>query len=203
MTLSIISSSIGPVSTRPPPHAMEDGMVMDMSFMLGFATTATHTFENAPNLNVIIVPGGLGNLALIQRNDTSIEKFLAERYESTDYILSVCTGAVNLARAGILDNRKATTNKVAWHSVVKYGTNTTWVPSARWVVDGKVWTSSGVAAGMDMTYAFLKHLYGPDTVNPAMDRVEYAPHTDPQWDPFSIVHNVRSTTPPKSVPLII
>jgi hypothetical protein len=44
--------------------------------------------------------------------------------------------------------------------------------------------------GLDMTYAFVKHLYGDELVNTWMNNIEYAPHTDPDWDPFSVVHDV-------------
>jgi len=44
--------------------------------------------------------------------------------------------------------------------------------------------------GMDMTYALLKHMYGRDIMDPLMNRIEYVPHTDPDWDPFSVVHKV-------------
>jgi putative intracellular protease/amidase len=46
-----------------------------------------------------------------------------------------------------LSGRRATTNKARWDWVTEFGSNITWVPSARWVEDGNVWTSSGVAAG--------------------------------------------------------
>ncbi|KAK1763051.1 class I glutamine amidotransferase-like protein [Phialemonium atrogriseum] len=183
MTLATIAHTTGPISSRIPPQRMDDNDSSsprdDFGFMLGPSMLATHTFEDAPALDVIIVPGGLGNSALIQANDTAIESFIARRFTAADYVLSVCTGAVSLARAGVLS---------AW--ATSYGDNVTWVPSARWVEDGKVWTSSGVAAGMDMTYAFLKHLYGTEMLDAVMNGIEYAPHVDPHWDPFSVVHDV-------------
>lgn len=148
ITLAIIAHEIGPVSAKPPPHRMTaDGPLMDLGYMLQPTIMATHTFANAPALDVLLVPGGLGNRVLEQANDTSVEDFVRLRFDQLDYLLSVCTGALSLARAGVLNGRRATTNKSAWDSVVGSGTNVTWVPSARWVVDGKVWTSSGVSSG--------------------------------------------------------
>ncbi|KAK4033772.1 class I glutamine amidotransferase-like protein [Parachaetomium inaequale] len=156
---------------------------------------ATHTFGDAPALDVLFVPGGFGNVALDQANDTSIQTFLRNRFDAVDYLLSVCTGSVFLASSGLLNGHRATTNKMSWDWVTSHGENVTWVPSARWTQDGKIWTSSGVAAGIDMTYAFLKHLYGEDdpVLIRTMNGIEYAPHTDPNWDPFSIVHNRRDS----------
>ncbi|KAH8889102.1 class I glutamine amidotransferase-like protein [Thozetella sp. PMI_491] len=192
LTLSTISYHKGPVSSHPPPHRMGDAAstVMEFGSMIGTSVTATHTFEDAPALDVIIVPGGLGDFTIEQGNDTRMEDFLVRRFDAADYILSVCVGSATLARAGLLEGRRATTNKALWSWAVSHGKNVTWVPSARWVQDGKIWTSSGVAAGIDMTYAFLKHAYGAEIIDGVMNGIEYAPHADPSWDPFSVVHNV-------------
>jgi len=136
------------VTTIPPPHLMaEGGPLMDTGFLLGPTITATHTVNNAPALDILFVPGGEGIVVLEQANDTWVEDFVATRFGQLDYLLSVCTGAAALAKSGVLNGKRATTNKGAWSAVTAFGTNITWVPSARWTQDGNVWTSSGVAAG--------------------------------------------------------
>ncbi|KAL0932223.1 dj-1 family protein [Colletotrichum truncatum] len=164
----------------------------DYGYGFGPSTVATHTFADAPALDVIFVPGGMGNIALEQANNTEIESFLVRRYPQAEYVLSVCTGAVVLARAGLLSGKRATTNKGLWAWVTnpRHGANITWVPSARWIEDGNIWTSSGVAAGIDMTYAFLKHFYGTEILDSVMNAIEYAPYQDSHWDPFSLIHEV-------------
>ncbi|KIH92442.1 hypothetical protein SPBR_02682 [Sporothrix brasiliensis 5110] len=190
MTLATIAETVGPVSARPPLHYMAPNEPpMDLSYMINPQVVATHTFETAPKLDILLVPGGTGNVALEQKNDTKVEDFVRERYPELEYLLSVCTGAITLARSGVLEGRRATSNKGAWAQTATHGKNVTWVPSARWVVDGNVWTSSGVAAGMDMAFAFLRELYGDSPLDTLMSNVEYAPHTDASWDPFSVVHN--------------
>jgi putative intracellular protease/amidase len=119
----------------------------DFGYMLQPKLVATHTFRDAPALDVLLVPGGVGTMALEQASDTSIETFLRNRFDSLDYLLSVCTGSAILATSGLLDGRRATTNKALWGLVTSQGENVTWVPSARWTQDGKIWTSSGVASG--------------------------------------------------------
>jgi putative intracellular protease/amidase len=196
MTLSIVSHKTGPVNARSPPHSAGTNPTIgaaDFSNMINPQIVATHTFEDAPHLDVIIVPGGAGYFALAADvNNTVMEDFLARRSPETDYICSVCIGSVVLARAGLLEGRRATTNKGAWNwaTAPEHGANITWVPSARWVQDGKIWTSSGVQAGMDMMWAFLAHIYGP-IANAVVNGDEYVPHTNADWDPFSVLMNVR------------
>jgi putative intracellular protease/amidase len=154
---------------------------------------ATHTFDDAPHFDVIFIPGGAGYFRLAQEADnTRMEDFLARRAPDADYLASVCIGSTILARSGLLAGRRATTNKAAWAWAThpSHGSNVSWVPSARWVQDGNVWTSSGVAAGIDMTWAFLRHVYGP-IADKLVNSIEYAPHTDPDWDPFSVLLKVR------------
>ncbi|KAF2002072.1 class I glutamine amidotransferase-like protein [Amniculicola lignicola CBS 123094] len=196
MTLSTIASQEGPVSARAPPRIatpeFPEFSPYSFDHMIGPSTVATHTFKTAPPLDVIIVPGGRGDAAIIQTKDSSISDFLNQRLDSAQYILSVCTGSGFLGRAGLLKGKRATTNKYAWPFITdeKWGKDIKWVPSARWVEDGKIWTSSGVAAGLDMMYAFMKHLYGTEMLNMVLNTLEYVPHQDAHWDPFSVVWKV-------------
>jgi putative intracellular protease/amidase len=196
MTLSVISYQKGPVkgtvSARLQPH-----LGGDFGYTLGPETTVTHTFADAPALDVIIVPGGTGVINATLGNRTEIEDFLTNRFDQVDYILGISFGVTHLARSGLLSGKRATTNKSGWQWITTYGENITWVPQARWVVDGKIWTSSGMAASMDMTYAWLSHIYGAEgPVNERTNGIEYAPHLDPSWDPYAVYYNVSPYTFP-------
>lgn len=98
-------------------------------------------------MDILLVPGGLGIRGQEDAGDTSVQDFVRARYPSLQYLLSVCTGAIALAKSGLLDGRKATSNKAVWNWAVQAGPNVHWQPSARWVEDGNIWTSSGVSAG--------------------------------------------------------
>ncbi len=151
MTLSVIAEKPGPVSGGIPPIKAEDATeAQDFGWMLQPTIDATHSFDDAPAIDVLLIPGGYGNVALEQNNNTMVEDFIRRRIDRVDYLFSVCTGAVSLAKAGVLEGKKATTNKASWAWVTSHGTNVTWVPVARWVQDGKIWSSSGVAAGEQM-----------------------------------------------------
>lgn len=190
MTLSVISHEKGPikgsVSARLVPH-----LGSDFGQTLGPETTVTHTFADAPALDVIIVPGGTGVVRASLDNNTEIEEFLVRRFDQAEYVLGVSFGVTHLARSGLLSGKRATTNKSGWAWITGHGENIEWVPQARWVVDGKIWTSSGMAASLDMTYAWLSHIYGADgPVNERTNGIEYAPHLDPSWDPYAVVYQV-------------
>lgn len=77
------------------------------------------------------------------------------RFKKTKYVISVCNGAATLAKAGVLKGKRATTTKSLWAWGTQFGEGKVlWVPSARWVVDGKIWSSSGVTSG-EFVLSFL------------------------------------------------
>jgi len=90
-----------------------------------------------------------------------------------------------LAAAGLLDGYRATSNKRAFVWAASQGPKVEWVPKARWVEDRDRWTSSGVAAGTDMTLAIISRLHGQDLADQLADAVEYDWHRNPAWDPFA------------------
>lgn len=119
----------------------------------------THTFATAPPLDLLFVPGGLGT----RGSNPVIEEvisYIRNTYPQLGYLITVCTGAGLAARAGVLDGKRATTNKMAWTETTGLGVNVDWVPRARWVVDGNVWSSSGVSAGIDVTLAWIGETMG-------------------------------------------
>ncbi len=103
---------------------------------------------------------------------------------------SVCTGSAALAAAGLLDGYRATSNKRAFGWVTQHGPGVEWVPEARWVQDRDRWTSSGVAAGMDMAVALIASLLGDEVAESVAARVELEPHRDPAWDPFAALNGL-------------
>jgi transcriptional regulator GlxA family with amidase domain len=112
---------------------------------------------------VLVVPSGAGTCFPHLINP--IIKFVRAIAPLVKYIMSVCNGAGVLARAGVLDGRRATTDKMLWKPTTVLRGDVRWVREARWVANGKVWTSSGVSAGINMMLAFVRDIHGKDVAS--------------------------------------
>jgi transcriptional regulator GlxA family with amidase domain len=154
----------------------------------GPSAVADHGFDDRPHLEVILVPGGIGTREGV-KNQVLIAS-IARLTEKAEIATSVCTGAAMLARAGVLDGKRATTNKRAFAWVAEQGPAVKWVKSARWVEDGKFVTSSGVSAGIDMALAVIARLCGGDVADKAAVAMEYEWHRDADHDPFAKIHGL-------------
>lgn len=152
------------------------------------SAVADHGFADCPQLDYILVPGGIGTRLAV--DDPAMMAFLRARVAEAELAMTVCTGTALLARAGLLDGRRATTNKMAFAWVASLGPNVVWVKQARWVEDGKFATSSGVSAGIDMALAVIERLYGAEISERLATLTEYDRHADASWDPFAKVHGL-------------
>jgi transcriptional regulator GlxA family with amidase domain len=164
--ITILGPSSDPVASAQGPAVASDG-----------------AYSDAPAPDVVLVPGGMGNRALVA--DRDFLGWLARWAPQAEYVTSVCTGSAVLAAAGLLDGYRATSNKLVFDWAVTQGPKVEWVREARWVEDRDRWTSSGVAAGMDMTLAFLAHLHGEDLATGVANAIELEWHRDASWDPFA------------------
>ena len=140
-------------------------------------------FEDCPHLDVLLIPGGPGTRG--ERFNEQLLGWLADRSATAELTTSVCTGSLLLASAGVLDGRRATTNKLAFDYVAETRPAVTWVREARWVDDGEVITSSGVSAGMDMTLHLISRLVDVETSERLATGTEYEWHRDSTRDPFA------------------
>lgn len=149
---------------------------------------ADQRLSTCQKVDILLVPGGFGTRKAVS-DDTFLGE-IARLAESAKYVCSVCTGAAILARAGVLDERKATTNKAAWAWATSQGEHVNWIPQARWVEDGKYFTSSGVSAGMDMALGLIKEIYDEEQSLEIAKYAEYEWHRDRDVDPFAKVHGL-------------
>lgn len=169
--IAVVAEKPGPVKSAQGPETM-----------------AHHGFDLCPHLDLILVPGGIGTRAEV--DNPAMLDFLRRRVPEAEIAMTVCTGTALFARAGLLDGRRATTNKMVFQWVTEQGPNVDWVRAARWVEDGPFATSSGVSAGMDMSLAVIARLYGEDVAKTVAVGTEYEWHRDASWDPFARIHGL-------------
>jgi putative intracellular protease/amidase len=144
---------------------------------------AEYGFDDAPKLDIMLVPGGFGTLP--QLSNEKMLTFIRERSAAAQLTTSVCSGSALLAKAGVLDSKKATTNKAFYDMLISNGPKTEWIHRARWVEDGKTVTSSGVSAGIDMALTVIARLWGPEMAEGIAKGTEYVWSKDPHNDPFA------------------
>jgi putative intracellular protease/amidase len=148
----------------------------------GPRTVADFGFDDCPHLDLLLIPGGVGTVTALS-NDALLD-FLRDRTSEVEIVVSVCSGSAILAKAGLLDGRRATSNKLFFDLATGQSDRVEWVAEARWVEDWPFVTSSGVSAGIDAALAVIAHLYGPERAQMIADVTEYQWHTEAGHDPF-------------------
>lgn len=144
---------------------------------------ATKPFSEIPPGTTVLIPGGIGARSLVP--DSAFIEQLKVISEQAEFVLTVCTGSLLLAKTGLLDGKKATSNKMAFAMVESTVPTVYWQKQARWVVDGTFYTSSGVSAGMDMAIGFISDQYGSDKADKVLQYTEYVWNEDSSEDPFA------------------
>lgn len=133
--------------------------------------------------DLLFVPGG--DTAIEAAKAPELVTWLIAASAHAERVMTVCTGSILLGMTGVLDGKRATTNKRDFTATVPLAPNVDWVREARWVQDGKFYTSSGVSAGMDMALAVMADLFGM----PMADRIalgcEYEWQKESTRDPFA------------------
>lgn len=142
----------------------------------GAMLTPDHDFETCPPLDILIVPGG-GNV-LPQMLDEQVQAFLRRAGESASYVTSVCTGALILAEAGLLDGFKATTHWGWIDSLSAYPAID--VVDQRVVVDRTRITGGGITAGLDFALTLIGEVVAPPVAQAMQLIFEYRP--DPPYN---------------------
>lgn len=136
----------------------------------GLIITPEKTLEEAPALDLLVVPGGSGQEFLM--DDQVVLKFIQTQAENVQYVFSVCTGALLCGAAGLLRGVRATTHWSAFHLLEYFGA----IPEdARVVVDGRIVTAAGVTAGFDGALQVAALLCGESIAQQIQLSIEYAP----------------------------
>jgi transcriptional regulator GlxA family with amidase domain len=164
------------------------------------ALSADLAIAELPDPDIVLVPGGEGNRPLMR--DTEVLDWLRSAHRGSTWTTSVCTGALVLGAAGILDGLRATTHWAFRDVLTEFGAEPV---AERVVVEGKVITAAGVAAGIDMALRLAALDVGEEFAQAIQLGIEYDP--DPPFDtgspekaPAELVERVRAIERTVEVP---
>ncbi|HEV8208382.1 MAG TPA: DJ-1/PfpI family protein [Acidimicrobiia bacterium] len=149
--------------------ADKKGALADESNLLHF--DLAHTFDEVPAPDILLVPGGLITRRIAAEGGPIVD-WIRAAHETTTYTTSVCTGALLLGAAGVLDGLPATTHWVAYDHLRSYGAQPT---EERVVIEGKVATAAGVSAGIDLALTLVDRLHGAEVAQAVQLGIEYDP----------------------------
>ncbi|MEM9104671.1 MAG: DJ-1/PfpI family protein [Pseudomonadota bacterium] len=166
ISLTLVAESLEPVVTRHGQHVLPD-----------------KTIHDETQYDLLLIPGG--DSAILAGKRPAATEWIVRTCKEAELVMTVCTGSILLAMTGMLDGRRATTNKIDFVDTIPLGPNVDWVAKARWIQDGKYFTSSGVSAGMDMSLAAISYLYGREAAEKQAIGTEYNWNQNPDWDPFA------------------
>jgi len=130
-----------------------------------------YLLSSCPPPDLLIIPGGFGTRTEIH-NPTLID-WIKQIYPTTEHVLSVCTGALLLAKASLIDGLKATTHHDALDLLSKHAPNTEIIENQRFVDNGKLIFSGGISAGIDASFHLLEKLLGTDIARETANYMEY------------------------------
>ena len=136
----------------------------------GLTVVPRHGFADAPRIDLLVVPGGFGTRRLL--NDEETLGWIRRTAAAARQVTSVCTGSLLLAKAGLLEGRRATTHWASLDLLGSLGAGVTVERDLR-VVDDGVITSAGVASGMDMAFYIVETLFGREVADETARYIEY------------------------------
>ena len=156
-TVSLVGANEGPVTLRN-----------------GFVVLPQHTIASAPPIDLLLIPGGYGTRR--ELSNVALLEWVKAQAAKAELVLSVCTGSLLLAKAGLLDGLGATTHHDAVDLLRQLAPTAAVEPRERFIDNGRVITSAGVSAGVDMALHVVERLLGEEVAMEAAQYMEW------HWD---------------------
>lgn len=142
--------------------------------------TPTFSLETCPQPDILVIPGGGGKRpdgtlfgTRREKSNMMLLEWIKEKSKSTELILSVCTGALLLAKAGMMDGLRATTHHKALEELQNDAPTATIVANERIVDNGTIIFSGGISAGIDASFHVVSKLLGKESAKESADYMEY------------------------------
>lgn len=130
-----------------------------------------YSFTNMPETDILLIPGGAGCRTLLKK--PHILEWVREQSEKVELLLSVCTGSLILAKAGLLNGLSVTTHHDNLDDLERLTQGSTIISDKRYVDTGKIIMSGGVSAGIDMSLYVIRKLYGDAVLAKTLSEMEY------------------------------
>ncbi|KAI5858997.1 ThiJ/PfpI [Tricharina praecox] len=130
--------------------------------------------SSCPKLDYLLIPGPSPTLILTEEE----KEFIIRKSEEVEAVMTICTAGLILSQTGLLEGKKACTNKVSLAARAAAGTvpkGVHWVSDRRWAVDGKFWSSAGITAGMDLAVQWVRRVVGEEMLQWVKEVAEYDP----------------------------
>ncbi len=171
--------------------AVKKGLYKDVK---GMQIMANYSLEDIQNPDILLIPGGFGIDALLQNSE--VIRWIQNSHATSQWTVSVCSGALLLAAAGILKGVKATTHWNRKEQLKKYGVI---IENKRYVQDEKIITAAGVSAGIDMSLYLLSLIVNESYAKTIQLAMEYDPQPpfdcgSPEKAPLEIVNRIRQSS---------
>jgi transcriptional regulator GlxA family with amidase domain len=143
----------------------------EISTVNGLKVIPDYSFENHPHIDILIIPGGVGTKNEMKK--PPILKWLQQNYEASKFTVSICSGARLLGKLGLLDNLDSTTHHEVIPDLLEIAPKTNIIKNKRFVDSGKIMTSAGISAGIDLSLYIVDKIYGKDIKNKTVVYMEY------------------------------
>ena len=141
----------------------------------GLSINPSHDFDGCPHMDILIIPGGIGTRR--EMNNPRMIEWLTKRAGKAELVLSVCSGALVLAKAGLLEGMRATTHHGALEELRSVSSSIAIDCSQRFIDNGRVIVSAGISAGIDMSLHVVARLLGQDHALETARYMEYSSST--------------------------
>jgi transcriptional regulator GlxA family with amidase domain len=137
-----------------------------------FTVTPRYSIDNCPQADILLIPGGFGSRPLLKHE--KLIAWIADQSQKVEWLLSVCTGALLLAQAGLLKNCPATTHHGAFEHLKQLSPTTEVIKDKRFVqASERIFTSGGISAGIDLSLYMVEKLTSPEMRASIAKAMEY------------------------------
>lgn len=156
---------------EPPFNVLTVAEKTPITARNGLSVNPHFTLATCPRPDILLVPGGMGTRREV--NNQSLIGWIRRTAGEADLVLSVCTGALLLGQAGLLDGLEATTHHVGFDLLREIAPSASVHEDRRFVDNGTVITSAGIAAGIDMSLYVVERLLGLEVAEATSRHMEY------------------------------